>query len=1029
MKAICLALTVFSVSPLYGAVITVDDPEFSVVSIQTAIDEAQEGDTVVVPPGSYTGTGPQSLTFGGKAIRVRSLDPNDPALVAQTVIHCPGPADDPNYAFVFRGGEGRGSVLAGLTITGGKTRPAIDCLDAGPTLFKCVIRNNAAGGMNCLNGFPRLWECLIEENRAQEGGGLYLRGGRLELRHCTFRANGAAFGGGALYMQECDAGKGDDTGIIDCSFSLNTTINQEPCERNNGGAIYMYESKAYLNRCSFRQNHTTETCRNLSIEAVQKERYGQPFKTDVYGQGGALFSDNCELSCSNCCFVGNGSGFGGAVYSYGGRGLERDRGQGLEHRFENCVFAGNQALLYGGAIIHVLHTPIRLISCTITGNRAGQLGAGLMGFDIYAVTLRNSIVFHNQDRSGWGHSMAGYSFRQPGTVFVDHVTVDHCCIQLDPNEVVLPFAEVQNTLTLDPRMLRLPNHGGDGWGDDPATVNINEGLNDDYGDLRLARGSPCIDAGLSYPWAGPNAVDFNGLPRVMGTQVDIGAHEYLIPTLTMIRPQGNPTWTAGSRQELCWTSVAVQESIDILLSTNGGSDWQVIAESVPDTGRFTWQVPESIHSQTCLIRADLAVPHPDAISIDSAVFTIQADVTDPPVSSLWPSLGGNFQRTGLSTLPGPEQACVKWACAVDGPIVSSPALGADDRIHVSTQVGKLYAINQAGEQQWIYAANVPLLSSPTIGPDGTVYVGCQDGTIRAIDRRGFLRWTFNAGAPISSSPALDSTGRIVCASQNGQLICLDSDGSKLWTYKDKRLRSFMASPAIGQDNSIYLGALYGPNLYAFDASDGSLQWQCSFDKGNGIFSSPVVGADGTIYQVLLGDSSLHAVDPGTGAILWSTDLADPYSDGFRPFFTEQVMSARGRIVDVFTPEHWSAEGWSEPVIGPDGTIYLNLDDPYLRAIGPDGAIKWIILLGSKGGFTLTVSSDGLIYAVCEDGHLYIVSPEGRVLRQLQVGKWPSYPVVMPNGALIVADSQDYSTFKVKNNAAIYAFEALCDEAE
>ncbi len=41
----------------------------------------------------------------------------------------------------------------------------------------------------------------------------------------------------------------------------------------------------------------------------------------------------------------------------------------------------------------------------------------------------------------------------------------------------------------------MPDDGGDGWGDKSNTQEIDEGANDDYGDLRLQSGTPCIDAG------------------------------------------------------------------------------------------------------------------------------------------------------------------------------------------------------------------------------------------------------------------------------------------------------------------------------------------------------------------------------------------------------------------------------------------------------------------------------------------------------------------------------------------------------
>ena len=43
--------------------------------------------------------------------------------------------------------------------------------------------------------------------------------------------------------------------------------------------------------------------------------------------------------------------------------------------------------------------------------------------------------------------------------------------------------------------MRPPNDGGDGWGDVSWTLDVDEGANDDFGDLRLLPGSPCIDAG------------------------------------------------------------------------------------------------------------------------------------------------------------------------------------------------------------------------------------------------------------------------------------------------------------------------------------------------------------------------------------------------------------------------------------------------------------------------------------------------------------------------------------------------------
>ncbi|MHC4500820.1 MAG: LamG-like jellyroll fold domain-containing protein, partial [Planctomycetota bacterium] len=74
--------------------------------IQAAIDAAVNGNTVVVLPGTYTGEGNRDIDFLGKAITVRSIDPNDPNIVAATIIDCNGTEDDPHRGFYFHSGEG-----------------------------------------------------------------------------------------------------------------------------------------------------------------------------------------------------------------------------------------------------------------------------------------------------------------------------------------------------------------------------------------------------------------------------------------------------------------------------------------------------------------------------------------------------------------------------------------------------------------------------------------------------------------------------------------------------------------------------------------------------------------------------------------------------------------------------------------------------------------------------------------------------------------------------------------------------------
>ena len=392
---------------------------------------------------------------------------------------------------------------------------------------------------------------------------------------------------------------------------------------------------------------------------------------------------------------------------------------------------------------------------------------------------------------------------------------------------------------------------------------------------------------------------------------------------------------------------------------------------------------------------------------------------NPPEKIPWQTLGGNFRRTGLSESSGPESGCIKWRFETDGAIVSSVTIGKASRVHIPCEDGKLYTLDPNGVLLWSYDANSPLLSAPTIGPDGTVYVGSQSGRLFAIDPNGSLRWKYDTQGLIFSSPAVSGDGHVYVCSQDGRLYALVQDGSELWKFATKgpgevQFGSIFASPAIGIDGTVYIGGLYNPNLYALDPNDGSMRWTCHFESKGWPFASPVVATDGTIYQSLIYDSNLYAINPGNGAIIWSVDLADPGSGFFDPNYIRNYPDA---------------DGWSEPALGPDGTIYVSLDDPYLRAVGPNGSIKWVTPLGTLGGFTLAVGNNGLIYVAGDDGALYVVAQDGRQVAKYQSDHWLGYPVIAPDNTLIVADSRDNSLLLEYTKNAVIAISPQCGQGQ
>ncbi len=154
--------------------------------IRHAVQDANEADTIVVPPGVYH----ETVDFVDKNVTVRSEDPNDPAVVAATVI------DGNVHAVVFAGGQSRDCVLAGLTLT--SATQGLYCTESSPTLVNCrIVDNTGAGVLLGRSSDPMLVNCLLAGNG---GAGVEMwapRGARMipyniaMIVHCTIVGNGA----------------------------------------------------------------------------------------------------------------------------------------------------------------------------------------------------------------------------------------------------------------------------------------------------------------------------------------------------------------------------------------------------------------------------------------------------------------------------------------------------------------------------------------------------------------------------------------------------------------------------------------------------------------------------------------------------------------------------------------------------------------------------------------------------------------------------------------------------------------------
>jgi predicted outer membrane repeat protein len=343
-------------------------------TIQAAIDDASDGDVVVVKPGVYTGEGNRDIDFLGKAITVRSTDPNAEKIVAATIIDCNRTETNPHRAFYFHTGEGADSVLDGLTVVNfvgdwpGNTGAI--CCRSSPTIKNCMLINNKAAFANCVEGpcgtdggglvcaadyaadvtRPRIVNCKFIGNWAS-GAGAGLSTGSCSpiVIGCTFRGNSAA-SGGAVHC-----GDGGSATFVNCTFGSNSSD-------DSGGAVYA-SSITWFYRCRF-------------INCI----FAGNTAADA---GGAVYSYYSHLATANCTFVGNRARSGNAVACD-----SRESSYPAEFSITNCILwnGGNEIWNNDG-------TPVLVNFSNLWGGKAGiydpraglQWGRGNIEADPYFV--------------------------------------------------------------------------------------------------------------------------------------------------------------------------------------------------------------------------------------------------------------------------------------------------------------------------------------------------------------------------------------------------------------------------------------------------------------------------------------------------------------------------------------------------------------------------------------------------------------------------------------------------------------------
>jgi len=396
-------------------------------TIQGGIDASEDGDTVLVADGTYTGDGNKEIDFNGKTITVKSANGAD-----LTIIDC----ESDGRGFNFQNVEGPYSTLEGFTITNGSVVDGkldacgggIRCTDSSPTIRNCIIRGNIAtgvsakgGGLYCFgNSAPAIVACTIEENItdgdesrgggiycesndgfnpnvvmcviannfASSGGGIYCLGSDPILINCVVSENVSTFGGSGLLC----AGYSAPT-LSGCTLNGNVVLG----DAGGGGGVFCIDHSApALNGCIINRNIVMGndtcgggvSCFDYSFPVLNGCTITENVANGDDVGGGGVFCMNCSSPILNNCTLDGNEATG--ENTSGGGVFCLDFSMPL---LKDCSISRNTAENGGGIYCSSSYSTIK--NCTIEENLAFLRGGGVF-LDGSSPVITNGTIAENQ---------------------------------------------------------------------------------------------------------------------------------------------------------------------------------------------------------------------------------------------------------------------------------------------------------------------------------------------------------------------------------------------------------------------------------------------------------------------------------------------------------------------------------------------------------------------------------------------------------------------------------------------------------
>lgn len=470
--------------------------------LNDALLQAVYGDEIWIKEGTYypTGGGNRMLSFNlpngvklyggfdGTETGKQQRDWQSRPTILSGDIGVPGDAADNSYCILYAAQCDSSTTVDGLIFEYGN---ANNPDDVGVFSHERTQSGSAIYLMGQGNGkfaFLHLNNCSFRHNRADYYGAVYANGrdnGRSAVwtRNCSFTQNYAGYAGGGLVVENYYSPQ-YPLHIIDTDFHDNVA------QVHGGGLFLIHHADVLLRNCEF----------------VHDSIY--------YSAGAAIGIKGSEIDgqilFDNCLFDRNQVGNAGSV---GGIMLVEVQYSSLDLMFRRCVFSRNAGAdgfinpsIFGSMTM-------QFEQCIFRENQTNHLFYDLTAAQDGQYIFVNSLFFNNSGREFYNNSAAP-------------VLLDNCIVVQSDNTPA--FINGQAPVTLSHTLVSHPDCSvlgpsvtcGNGvlYGLDPLFADPANG------DFHLLPCSPALDAGDNAA-AAALSTDFDGLPRLANSAVDLGPYE------------------------------------------------------------------------------------------------------------------------------------------------------------------------------------------------------------------------------------------------------------------------------------------------------------------------------------------------------------------------------------------------------------------------------------------------------------------------------------------------------------------------